>query len=77
MWDNEIGDRYNFMKRLSGLASTIGKVITNVNKYPFSMEQYNSYIKKFAAEAQKYSDKKLKYLDEIQRALFVGQIAND
>lgn len=77
MWNNEIGDKYGFMKRLSGLASTIGKVITNVNKYTFAKEQYDGYIKKFAGEAQKYSDRKLKYLEEIQRALFVAQIAND
>ena len=69
--------KYSFMKRLSGLASTMQKVIVNIKKFPFTQENYKKYINGFAVEAQKYSNKKNKYLEEIQRALFVAQISDD
>jgi len=69
--------KYSFMKRLCGLASTMQKVIVNIKKFPFAEENYLKYINGFAAEAQKYSNKKNKYLEEIQRALFVAQISDD
>jgi len=70
-------EKYPFMKRLFGLAQTISKVIVNIKKFPFTETHYDKYIKKFAAEGQKYSTKKAKYMDEIQRALFVAQISDD
>jgi hypothetical protein len=53
------------------------KVIVNIKKFPFNQEIYDNYIIKFASEGPKISQKKTKYLEEIQRALFVAQIAND
>lgn len=61
-----------FMKRLFGLASTMKKVIVNIKKFPFTVDTYQKYILGFASEGQKYSNKKNKYLEEIQRALFVA-----
>ena len=49
----------------------------NIKKYPFSKQQYDKYVRKFAAEAQRYSNKKTRYLEDIQKALFVAQIAGD
>ena len=57
--------KYSFMKRLCGLASTMQKVIVNIKKFPFTQENYKKYINGFAVEAQKYSNKKNKYLEEI------------
>lgn len=65
------------MKRLFGLASTMKKVIVNIKKFPFTVDTYQKYILGFASEGQKYSNKKNKYLEEIQRALFVAQISDD
>ena len=71
-------DRYPFMKRLCGLATTMTKVITNIKKYPFTIDNYNKYLKAFAAyDNPKVTSKKNKYLEEIQRGLFVAQISDD
>jgi len=64
------------MRKIQGLASTLSRVIINIRKYPFSEDQYDKYIRNFAS-IESHSDKKNKYLDEIQRALFVAQISND
>lgn len=48
------------------------KVIANIKKFPFNQEIYDNYIIKFASEGPKISQKKTKYLEEIQRALFVA-----
>lgn len=70
--------KYIFMKRLGGLASTMQKVIINIKKFPFTQELYSKYIKSFAAfNNPKFANKKNKYLEEIQRALFVAQISAD
>lgn len=42
--------KYSFMKRLSGLASTMQKVIVNIKKFPFTEGNYKKYIHGFAAE---------------------------
>jgi len=65
------------MKRLFGLAATMQKVIVNIKKFPFTDDNYKKYINGFFQECQRYSNKKNKYLEEIQRALFVAQISND
>ena len=72
LWDSEPGDKHVFMKRLVGLSLTLSKVIGNLSKYPFTQEIYSKYVRKFAAEASKYTAKNTKYLEEIQRCLFVA-----
>jgi len=54
------------------------KVIINIKKFPFNIEKYNKYIRSFASyENLRNANKKNKYLEEIQRALFVSQISDD
>ena len=53
------------MKRFIGLSQTLQKVIQNMAKFPFDKDSYSKYVRKFASEAQKYSNKKTKYLEEI------------
>lgn len=67
-------DKYVFMKRLQGLSMTLTKVIINIKKFPFSEKMYKKYVNEFG---RKQLSKKGKYLEEIQRSLFVAQIAND
>jgi uncharacterized membrane protein len=66
--------KYTFMKRLIGLSATLSKVIVNIKKFPFHEKMYQKYAKEFG---QRQTSKKMKYLEEIQRALFVAQIADD
>jgi len=63
-----------FMRRLTGLSSTLSKVIVNIRKFPFNEKMYQKYVSEFG---QRNTQKKAKYLEEIQRALFVAQIADD
>lgn len=66
------------MKRLFGLASTMSKVIMNIKKFPFTEVHFNKFINGFTQEAlSKNSNRKKKYLEEIQRSLFVAQISDD
>jgi hypothetical protein len=65
---------YPFMKRLMGLSATLSKVIVNIKKFPFHEKMYMKYANEFG---QRQTAKKMKYLEEIQRALFVAQIADD
>jgi len=67
-------DNYGFVKRLIGLSGTLTKVIINIKKFPFHEKMYNKYVKEFG---QRQLHKKMKYFEEIQRALFVAQIADD
>jgi len=62
------------MKRIIGLSSTLSKVIVNIKKFPFHEKMYLKYATEFG---QRQTSKKMKYLEEIQRALFVAQIADD
>jgi uncharacterized protein Veg len=57
-----------------GLSSTLSKVIVNIKKFPFHEKMYLKYATEFG---QRQTSKKMKYLEEIQRALFVAQIADD
>jgi uncharacterized membrane protein len=61
--------KYPFMKRLVGLSGTLSKVIINIKKFPFHEKMYHKYAKEFG---QRQTSKKMKYLEEIQRALFVA-----
>jgi len=65
---------YPFMKRLLGLSATLSKVIVNIKKFPFHEKMYLKYVNEFGV---RQTSKKMKYLEEIQRALFVAQIADD
>ena len=66
------------MKRLFGLASTMSKVIMNIKKFPFTEVHFTKFINGFTHEAlSKNSSRKKKYLEEIQRSLFVAQISDD
>lgn len=67
-------DKFPFMKRLSGLALTLTKVIVNIKKFPFNEKMYIKYVNEFG---KRQLQKKMKYLEEIQRSLFVAQIADD
>ena len=62
------------MKRIHGLSQTLAKVIVNIKKFPFTKESYQKYAREFGL---RQTTKKMKYLEEIQRALFVAQIADD
>lgn len=62
------------MKRILGLSSTLAKVIINIKKFPFHEKMYLKYANEFGL---RQTTKKMKYLEEIQRALFVAQIADD
>jgi hypothetical protein len=66
--------RYPFVTRLQGLSTTLSKVITNVRKFPFTRASYDKYVAEFANRS---SLKKQSQLEQIQRALFVAQIADD
>ena len=67
-------DKYVFMKRLKGLSMTLTKVIINIKKFPFSEKMYKKYVNEFG---RRQLSKKMKFLEEIQRSLFVAQIADD
>lgn len=67
-------DQFPFMKRLTCLSSTLSKVIVNIKKFPFNEKMYMKYVTEFG---HRQLSKKMKYLEEIQRALFVAQIADD
>lgn len=62
-------NKYPFMKRLSGLSLTLTKVIVNIKKFPFTERMYLKYVNEFG---KRQLQKKMKYLEEIQRALFVA-----
>jgi hypothetical protein len=66
---NLSSDKYGFMKRLQGLSQTLSKVIVNIKKFPFTQKTYLKYATDFG---QRQTVKKMKYLEEIQRALFVA-----
>lgn len=51
-----------FMKRLTGLSSTLSKVIINIRKFPFNEAMYQKYVNEFG---QRNIQKKNKYLEEI------------
>jgi hypothetical protein len=61
--------KFPFMKRIVGLSSTLSKVIVNIKKFPFHEKMYLKYATEFG---QRQTSKKMKYLEEIQRALFVA-----
>lgn len=67
-------NQYPFMSRIVGLSSTLSKVIVNIKKFPFHEKMYLKYVGEFG---RRQTSKKMKYLEEIQRALFVAQIADD
>jgi len=67
-------ENYAFMRRLIGLSATLSKVIINIKKFPFRESMYKKYAHEFGL---RQIQKKMKYLEEIQRALFVAQIADD
>ena len=62
-------DAYPFLKRLSGLANTLQKVILNIKKYPFNQEMYDKFVKEFAKKADM---RKQSMLEQVQRSLFVA-----
>ncbi len=62
------------MKRIQGLSTTLSKVIVNIKKFPFNESTYQKYVNELG---KREITKKVKYLEEIQRALFVAQIADD
>lgn len=66
--------KFPFMKRILGLSQTLSKVIINIRKFPFHEKMYKKYMTEFG---MRQTSKKMKYLEEIQRALFVAQIADD
>ena len=67
-------EEYPFMRKVVGLSATLSKVIVNIKKFPFHEKMYEKYATEFG---QRNTQKKMKYLEEIQRALFVAQIADD
>ena len=62
------------MARLIGLASTLTRVIVNISKFPFNEKIYAKYANEFG---KKNKQRKPGLLEEVQRALFVAQIADD
>ena len=67
-------EAFPFLKRIGGLAKTVEKVLVNIKKFPFTEEHYNKYVKEFA---KKSDMKKQSALEQVQRALFVAQIADN
>lgn len=63
-----------FMKRIHGLSETLGKVIVNIKKEPFTKDTYDKYARTFG---QRQTTKKMNLLEKIQRSLFVAQLADD
>ena len=61
--------KHQFMKRILGLSQTLSKVIINIKKFPFHEKMYRKYVTEFG---MRQTQKKMKYLEEIQRALFVA-----
>jgi hypothetical protein len=57
------------MSRILGLSQTLSKVIVNIKKFPFNEKMYQKYSGEFG---RRNTSKKMKYLEEIQRALFVA-----
>lgn len=55
-------DQFPFMKRLTGLSSTLSKVIVNIKKFPFNEKMYMKYVTEFG---HRQLSKKMKYLEEI------------
>lgn len=51
-----------FMKRLSGLAMTLTKVIVNIRKFPFDEQSYKRFVNEFG---KRQLQKKMKHLEEI------------
>lgn len=66
--------KYPFMARLIGLASTLTRVIVNIAKFPFNEKIYQKYANEFG---KKQKTRKSGLMEEIQRALFVAQISDD
>jgi hypothetical protein len=57
------------VRRLKGLAESLKKVSANLSKFPFNEEIYTKFVNDFGGRKQV---KKLKLLEDIQRALFVA-----
>ncbi len=55
--------------RLKGLAESLKKVHANLTKFPFNKEIYERFVNDFGGRKPV---KKLKLLEDIQRALFVA-----
>lgn len=51
------------------------KVAANISKYPFTKDTYTRFVNEFGNVSKQV--KKLKLLEELQRALFVAQIGDD
>jgi len=49
-------------------------VAANISKYPFNEETFNKFVQEFGGRKQV---KKIKLLEDVQRSLFVAQIADD
>ena len=60
--------------RLKGLSDALRKVAMNLPKYPFNEQIYMKHVNDFGGRK---SIKKQKILEEIQKSLFVAQIADD
>lgn len=61
--------------RLKGLVESLKRVDANLKKFPFGESQYQRFVKELAQK--QISGNKVKYLEEIQRSLFVAQISDD
>jgi hypothetical protein len=72
--DDFSAQKLPFMKRIRGLSETLGKVIVNIRKEPFTKDTYEKYARTFGL---RQTTKKMKLMDNIQRALFVAQLADD
>jgi len=60
--------------RLQGLSESLRKVVLSVSKFPFREENYTKMVQEFGSRK---TIKKVKLLEEVQRALFVAQISDD
>jgi hypothetical protein len=66
--------KYLEVQRLKGLAESLKKVAANISKFPFNKEIYERMVNDFGGRKQ---IKKMKLVEDIQRALFVAQISDD
>lgn len=58
------------IKRLKGLVDSLRKVDANLSKFPFTEEIYNKFIQELGSRKQTRS--RVKFIEDIQRSLFVA-----
>lgn len=69
-FDSEIVSKSVEVKRLKGLVDSLRKVDANLSKFPFNKEVYDKFVLELGSRKQTKS--RVKYIEDIQRSLFVA-----